>query len=178
MFLGMPLRLIPFEGRSLIVAVYTFRRTHTVQLPLAECWAFFSNPANLAQITPPSLRFRVRSELPTEIHPGLMISYTVTPIGRIPMTWLTEITQVRKPHYFVDEQRAGPYRLWHHEHSFRTLGERETEISDLVHYVPPLGPLGRLINTLLIERELKRIFDFREQQLAAIAGRAPRDAHA
>lgn len=137
-------------------------------MSLDACWSFFSDPANLAKLTPPSLNFTVKSELPNEIRPGLMIRYTVSPIGKIPLTWLTEITQVQKPHYFVDEQRRGPYRIWHHEHFFRAVDSLHTEVRDLVHYVPPLGPLGGLLNSLLIRRQLTRIFDFRERQLAAI----------
>ena len=151
------------------VPVYTFSRTQKVALPLDQCWAFFSDPRNLAKITPPSLRLRVESELPTEIHPGLMIRYTVSPLLRIPMQWLTEITQVRKPDYFVDEQRVGPYRIWHHEHSFQALDEANTEVHDLVHYVPPLGPLGAVVNALAIRRQLARILDYREEQLRRLS---------
>jgi ligand-binding SRPBCC domain-containing protein len=78
------------------VAIYTFTRSQTVEMPIAECWRFFSDPRNLSKITPPDLRFTVRSELPEEIHAGLMIRYTVSPLWGIPMSWLTEITQVRK----------------------------------------------------------------------------------
>lgn len=98
--------------------VYTLRRIQVVKIALESCWRLFSNPANLSKITPPQMRFRVRSELPEEIYPGLMIQYTVSPVLRLPLTWVTEITHVRRPEFFVDEQRIGPYRLWHHEHSF------------------------------------------------------------
>ena len=154
------------------MAVYTFQRKQVVALPLASCWSFFSNPANLSRITPPALNFNIRSELPVEIYPGLMIRYTVSPLLRIPMTWVTEITQVRKPDFFVDEQRVGPYRMWHHEHSFLAVNERETEVRDMVYYVPPLGPIGVLLNAVLIRRQLAAIFDFRTQQLASISNAA------
>ena len=147
-------------------------------MPLEQCWRFFSDPRNLAKITPPELGFIVRSELPEEIHAGLMIRYAVSPLFGIPISWLTEITQVQKPHYFVDEQRVGPYCIWHHEHFFRALGDRRTEVRDLVHYVPPFGPLGALFEPLLIRPQLTRIFDFRQQQLAAIAAATPRDSFA
>jgi ligand-binding SRPBCC domain-containing protein len=142
-------------------------------MPLDECWSFFSNPANLGRITPPALRFRVRSDLPAEIYPGLMIRYTVTPLLRVPLTWVTEITHVRKPEFFVDEQRIGPYRLWHHEHSFSTVDADTTEVRDRVHYVPPLGPIGALLNAVVIRRQLAAIFAFRGAQLARICDRAP-----
>ena len=98
-----------------------------------------------------------------------MITYTVSPILGIPLTWVTEITQVRKPNHFVDEQRVGPYRIWHHEHFFRAIDDGETEVRDLVHYVPPFGPLGAILNRLVIARQLARIFHFREQQLTTMA---------
>ncbi len=147
-------------------------------MPLEECWSFFSNPANLTKITPPSLRFSVESELPHEVHAGLMIRYTVSPLWNIPMTWLTEITQVRKPDYFVDEQRVGPYRIWHHEHFFRGLDGEHTEVRDLVHYVPPLGPLGTWLNTCVIRPQLRHIFDFREGRLAEMSSTRSRDSFA
>lgn len=90
------------------------------------CWTFFSDSGNLTKITPPSLRFAVNSDLPPQIRPGLMIRYTVSPLY-VPMTWVTEITRVRALHYFVDEQRVGPYRLWHREHLFRPLSAGQTQ---------------------------------------------------
>ena len=101
-----------------------------------------------------------------------MIRYRVRPLWNIPVSWLTEITEVQEPEYFVDEQRVGPYRLWHHEHFFRAIDAAHTEVRDLVHYVPPLGLLGSVINALLIRPQLERIFQFREQELTRIAAAA------
>lgn len=156
-----------------IVAIYSFKRCQRVEMPLEDCWAFFSNPANLSRLTPAALDFRVVSQLPDEIYAGLMIRYTVRPLLKVRVQWLTEITQVRKPHYFVDEQRVGPYRLWHHEHSFRALGPGATEVRDEVHYIPPLGPLGALANRFLIAPQLAAIFEFRAARLGELALRAP-----
>jgi ligand-binding SRPBCC domain-containing protein len=147
------------------VPIYTLRRSKIVPMSIDRCWSFFSDPRNLAKITPPSLGFRVESELPEEIHPGLMIRYTVSSLFNNPMSWLTEITHVQKPGYFVDEQRVGPYRIWHHEHFFRAIGTGSTEVRDLVHYGPPFGPLGAALNRFLIRPQLERIFDFRVEQL-------------
>jgi ligand-binding SRPBCC domain-containing protein len=94
------------------------------------------------------------------------------------MTWVTEITHVQAPDYFVDEQRVGPYRMWHHEHAFRAIDAAHTEVHDLVHYVPPLGPVGAVLNKLLIRRQLDEIFDFRERQLRAICDAAAADSFA
>ncbi len=158
--------------------VYTLERKQTVAMPHERCWRFFSDPANLARITPPSLGFRVLSKQPPQIHPGLMIRYRVSPLFGVPVTWVTEITHVRAPDYFVDEQRIGPYRIWHHEHTFRAVDGGHTEVTDLIHYVPPLGPLGAIFNRLLIRRQLDRIFDFREQQLGALSAAGRGDSNA
>jgi ligand-binding SRPBCC domain-containing protein len=107
------------------------------------------------------MNFVIKRALPPQVYPGLMIEYTVSPLLGIPLTWLTEIVQVDAPHRFVDEQRVGPYRLWHHEHSFRALPGAGTEVHDLVTYVPPLGPFGAILNALLIRPQLERIFDYR-----------------
>ena len=145
--------------------IYQLERSETLSLGIEECWGFFSNPRNLEKITPPALRFRVKGALPEEIYPGLMIAYRVSPLLGMPIVWLTEIVQVRAPHFFADEQRIGPYRLWHHEHFFRALPGGRTEVRDLVTYVPPLGPFGGLLNRWLIRPRLERIFDYRAAQL-------------
>ncbi len=147
--------------------IYQLERKQIVSLGLVECWRFFSDPHNLKKITPPELNFRIKHELPPEVYAGLMIEYTVSPLLGMPLTWLTEIVHVEAPHRFVDEQRVGPYRLWHHEHFFRALPECGTEVLDLVTYVPPFGPLGAALNRLVIRPQLERIFDYREAQLGA-----------
>lgn len=146
--------------------IYQLERKQIVSLGLPECWRFFSDPRNLRKITPPEMNFRIKRELPPEVYPGLMIEYTVSPLLGIPLTWLTEIVHVEAPHRFVDEQRVGPYRIWHHEHFFRALPEGGTEVHDLVTYVPPFGPLGAVLNWLLIRPQLERIFDYREEHMA------------
>src|SRR4051794_203099 len=153
--------------------VYTLSRTQNVAMSLEECWRFFSNPHNLAKITPPALRFQVAGDLPPEIYPGMMIQYKVSPLFGIPVTWVTEIVQVNRPHSFVDEQRVGPYRLWHHEHFFVELGKGATEMRDLVHYVPPFGPFGAIINAVAIRRKLDEIFDFRRATMEKLDRREP-----
>ncbi len=97
------------------------------------------------------------------MHPGLMIEYRVRPLLGIPLTWLTEITHVDEPHSFVDEQRIGPYRIWHHEHSFTDAGDGTVTMRDKVTYVLPFGPLGDLVHPFLVEPQLRRIFDFRKE---------------
>lgn len=143
--------------------IHVLRYQQVVPATVDECWAFFSDPRNLARITPPAMDFQVLGELPPEIYPGLMIEYRVRPLFGIPVTWLTEITHTAAPRRFVDEQRVGPYALWHHEHTFTALGSGQTEISDLVHYVLPLGWLGNLAHPFLVAPTLRQIFAFREK---------------
>lgn len=144
------------------MAIHVLRTCQIVPASLEACWAFFSDPRNLARITPESLDFQVLSELPPAMRAGMMIQYRVRPLFGIPVTWLTEITQVAAPGYFVDEQRVGPYAVWHHEHHFQALDAGRTEVRDVVHYAPPFGPLGELCHPWLIAPELRKIFAYRE----------------
>ncbi|RYD78951.1 MAG: hypothetical protein EOP84_13650 [Verrucomicrobiaceae bacterium] len=148
------------------MSIHVFQRSQVIHATLEECWGFFSNPRNLERITPPSLDFVVLTELPPEVHPGLMIQYRVRPLFGIPMSWLTEITHVRAPHYFVDEQRVGPYRIWHHEHSFNSLGGGRVEVHDCVHYMLPFTPFSEVFHPWLVRPQLEKIFSFREQAVA------------
>jgi ligand-binding SRPBCC domain-containing protein len=152
--------------------IYKLERSQMVPMSLEDCWRFFSDPRNLKKITPPAMNFVIKSPLPPAVYPGLMIEYTVAPLLGIPLTWLTEIVQVDAPHRFVDEQRVGPYQIWHHEHFFRALPEGGTEVRDLVTYVPPFGPLGMFLNRLVIRRQLDRIFDYRAAHLPDAGGQA------
>ncbi len=133
-----------------------------------ECWSFFSNPANLSKITPPSLDFKIISDLPAEIYPGMMIEYRVRPLFGIPVTWLTEITHVERPRFFVDEQRVGPYKMWHHEHHFEPLGGGQIKMTDIVTYRLPFSPLSEVFHPLLVEPELRRIFEYRKRVVAEL----------
>ena len=105
--------------------------------------ALLFDPRNLRKITPPEMNFVIKRDMPPEVYPGLMIEYTVSPLLGIPLTWLTEIVHVEAPHRFVDEQRVGPYRLWHHEHFFRAIDGGRTEVHDLVITCRRWGRSGR-----------------------------------
>lgn len=148
--------------------IHVLERTQVVRARLEDCWAFFSNPANLAKITPDSLDFRVLSELPCEVYAGLMIRYRVRPLLGVPMTWVTEITHVREPHYFSDEQRIGPYAMWHHEHFFTDIGNGRVEMRDLVHYALPFGFIGNAFHGLLVAPQIQHIFDHREKAVGKL----------
>lgn len=146
--------------------VQTLYRTQVLPINLREAWDFFSNPMNLQEITPTDMRFEVLTKLPEAVYPGLILHYLVGVLPFLKLEWVTEITVVREPEYFVDEQRMGPYRLWHHEHRFRPV-PGGVEMEDRVHYALPFGALGRWAAGRWVDRKLERIFDFRRHVLAA-----------
>jgi ligand-binding SRPBCC domain-containing protein len=150
--------------------VYRLESSLPLPIDLATAWSFFSNPANLALITPPKLGFEVTSPVPPSIYSGLIITYRVRPIASIPVTWVTEISSVTEPYRFIDEQRVGPYRIWHHEHSFREI-PGGVEMRDEVTYALPFGPLGRIAHSILVRRSLKEIFEYRREVLIKRFGR-------
>ena len=142
-------------------------RLQTVQrLPvsLSEAWDFFQNPKNLRHITPAWLDFNITNEVPDMMNPGTIIAYTIRPLWGIPVQWVTEITHLEEPFYFVDEQRFGPYKMWHHQHNFKSI-EGGVEIEDTVHYGIGYGFLGNIIHESLVRRRLQEIFTFRAQSL-------------
>jgi ligand-binding SRPBCC domain-containing protein len=142
--------------------------TQIIPGTLERVWDFFSDPRNLSRITPPQLDFTVLTELPDRIYPGMMIEYRVRPLFGIPATWLTEITHVEPGKFFVDEQRIGPYRMWHHEHHFTALENGKVEVRDRVTYVLPLGWLGELAHPFLVKPQLERIFAYREKAVGEL----------
>lgn len=150
--------------------VFSIKSKQVLPISLQEAWDFFSTPKNLQTITPAYLRFKITSEIADHMYPGQVITYTVKPLLGIPIFWMTEITHVKEGIYFVDEQRFGPYALWHHQHHFKEV-EGGVEMIDLVHYKLPLGPLGSLANFLFVRKQLKGIFDYRFQFLETHFGR-------
>ncbi len=147
--------------------LYHLRVRQNLPLTLQQAWDFFSNPNNLAEITPAWLNFSVTSSLPEKMHPGMIVTYQVRPWGSLALNWVTEITHVHAPHFFVDEQRDGPYRFWHHQHHFREVNGG-VEMTDVVHYALPFGPLGRLAHYFSVETRLREIFKFRKECLNKI----------
>jgi ligand-binding SRPBCC domain-containing protein len=146
--------------------IYTLKRKQVLPITLEEAWPFFSTPRNLEQITPAFLRFQIVSEIPDDIYNGLIICYRIRAVAGLPMTWVTEIKQVEPLGQFVDEQRLGPYRFWHHLHRFRAVtGGVEVEMEDIVHYVMPWGWIGELVHAVFVRARLRAIFDFRRDYL-------------
>jgi len=146
--------------------IYTLTRKQFLPISLEEAWAFFSSPKNLAKITPKHMGFDIKyiSNNGSPTYPGQLIRYKISPLPGIKMTWLTEITHVQVPNYFVDEQRFGPYALWHHQHRFTEV-DGGVEMVDEVNYAIPLGILGRIANAVFVKHELDRIFDYRYEAL-------------
>jgi ligand-binding SRPBCC domain-containing protein len=135
-----------------------------------EVFAFFSDAFNLEAITPPWLRFRIVTPRPIEMAEGTLIEYCLE-LHRLPVRWLTRIETWEPGRRFVDVQVRGPYRLWHHTHTFEPSGEG-TLVRDRVRYALPLGPLGRLAHAAFVRRDLERIFDFRHEEVARRLGMA------
>ncbi|MEP7143464.1 MAG: SRPBCC family protein [Ferruginibacter sp.] len=141
--------------------VYSITAIQQLPVILDEAWNFFSNPVNLKEITPKNLGFNIISKHQGEkLYPGQIIEYTVRPVLSIPVYWMTEITHVEEKKYFVDEQRFGPYDLWHHQHHFKEMNGG-VEMTDIVHYKLPLWFLGDIANILFVKKQLKEIFDYR-----------------
>lgn len=151
--------------------MYKIEREQFLPISLSEAWDFFSSPNNLAKITPAELGFVVHGNVPERMYPGLFIQYTVSPLLGIPMRWVTEITHVREGEYFVDEQRVGPYAIWHHEHFFTEV-EGGVLMRDVVHYKVPLGILGQLVHPLIVRPKLEQIFSYRWEANERMFGKA------
>jgi len=145
------------------VKPFLLQRVQTLPIALATAWAFFSDPRNLPAITPPDLGFCISSAVPERMYAGMVVSYRVTPFCCFSVAGTTEITHVREPEFFVDEQRFGPYRFWHHQHLFKET-EQGTEMTDLVQYLLPFGYVG-LVVAGYVRSRLERIFDFRRDEL-------------
>jgi ligand-binding SRPBCC domain-containing protein len=147
-------------------------RIQTLPIAREQAWTFFSDPRNLAEITPKDMGFRVLSDPPARIHAGLILAYSVKPFPGFSTAWVSEITHVAAPEYFVDEQRMGPYRMWHHEHWFRQAPGGGTVMEDVVHYALPWGWVGHAVAGAFVRRRLEAIFRFREEALTRRFGRA------
>lgn len=145
----------------------SMHRLHFKQaLPIGldEAWGFFSNPGNLSKITPTSMDFNIISGQSSDMYPGQVITYTVRPLAGIKTKWVTEISQIAKPNYFVDTQLSGPYKVWHHQHLFRKI-ENGVLMEDILHYEVPFGWLGDIVNQLIIRKKVQHIFEHRRAVL-------------
>lgn len=144
---------------------YQFKREIKINASIDDVWDFISSPKNLKQITPKYMGFDIKTkDLAEKMYPGMIISYIVKPLLGLKTTWVTEITQVKDKEYFVDEQRVGPYNIWHHEHFIEPI-EKGVLMKDIVSYKPPFGFLGSIANSLLIKKKLNEIFEYRSEAI-------------
>jgi len=152
--------------------MHSLETTQRLPITLEQAWEFFSSPANLQKITPDYMGFEILSGFkPGEkMYAGMIISYIVRPLLKLPMGWVTEITHVNAPYFFVDEQRSGPYSMWHHQHFFREV-PGGVEMRDLIHYRVPMGILGVIANRLFVRRQLEGIFSYRYRKLESLFGK-------
>ena len=145
--------------------VYSLKTVQKIPVSINVAWDFFSNPKNLADITPGNMGFHIISKHHGEkMYPGQLIEYTVRPVFNIPLYWMTEITHVEDKKFFIDEQRFGPYSLWHHQHHFTPV-EGGVEMTDIVHYKLPFWFLGDIANSLFVANKLQKIFHYRFEKV-------------
>lgn len=143
--------------------IYSLQKTVLIKASMDEVWDFFSSPYNLNEITPPDMSFEILTDIRgRKMFPGMIINYKVRPVLNIPMRWTTEITHCEDGHYFVDEQRFGPYSFWHHLHKFEQKADG-VEMTDLVHYGIPMGIFGRFANSIFVQKKLEGIFEYRNE---------------
>jgi ligand-binding SRPBCC domain-containing protein len=140
--------------------VYKKETVQHINASIEECWAFFSSPKNLQEITPKDMGFQITDYDGKKMYAGQIIQYKVSPLAGLKLSWTTEITFVKDKEYFIDEQRFGPYSLWHHKHFFEPT-ENGVKMTDVVHYALPLGFIGRIMNALVVKNKLKQIFEYR-----------------
>ncbi len=137
-------------------------------LDIGEVWQFFSRPENLNGITPPDMSFEILSDIANlEMYEGMIIQYKISPFLGIKLNWTTEITHVKDQEYFVDEQRFGPYALWHHQHHF-VQKEGGVLMFDKLHYAIPFGPIGRIANGVYVGNKVESIFEYRKKAIADV----------
>jgi ligand-binding SRPBCC domain-containing protein len=141
-------------------------RQQWLPITLDEAWDFFSSPKNLNEITPEDMVFEIKSDVPEKMYQGMFIVYAIRPVLNIPMKWVTEITHVVDKKFFVDEQRVGPYHIWHHEHHFEEK-DGGVLMTDILHYNVGKSFLGWFASKLFVDKKVENIFDYRYKILEA-----------
>lgn len=150
--------------------VHSFRQKQSLQISRDKAWTFFSNPQNLIKLTPKWMRLKFQGDLPSKMHEGMIIIQQVKPVLGIPLTWVTEITHIENQTYFIDEQRIGPYKFWHHEHRLQDT-ENGVELIDTLHYLLPFGILGELAHQITVKRKIAEVFSYRYEVLETLFGK-------
>lgn len=149
--------------------IYTLHKKQKLPISLEQAWDFLSSPKNLKTITPDYMGFEIISGDDRSMYSGQIIQYIVTPVFGVKTKWVTEITHVVDNKYFVDEQRFGPYSLWHHKHFIKEI-DGGVEMEDLIHYKLPMGLLGQLVHPFLVKPKLAEIFEYRKAKLIELFG--------
>ena len=149
--------------------LYQIKTKQKLPISVDKAWEFLSNPKNLKEITPKYMNFRILSGADRSIFAGQIIQYKVTPVLGISTKWVTEITHVKDKEYFVDEQRFGPYALWHHKHFIKKI-DGGVEMEDIIDYKIPFGIIGQIAHPIIVKNKLKQIFKFRENKLKELFG--------
>lgn len=152
-----------------LMALYQLRSKQILPISMEKAWEFLSSPKNLQVITPDHMGFQILSGAERSMYPGQIIQYIVRPFPLVSTRWITEITHVQDGSYFVDEQRFGPYALWHHKHFLKEV-EGGVEMEDVIDYKLPFGILGTWGHSLLVKKQLLKIFKYREEKLSALFG--------
>lgn len=147
------------------MAITQFYAEQKIPSSMEEIWDFISSPANLKKITPPHMGFNITSRnISEKMHEGMIITYKVSPLPGFRTNWMTEITHIKEMKYFVDEQKLGPYKIWHHEHFIEPI-KNGVLMKDLITYVPPFGILGTIADQILIKKQVRNIFNYRKTAL-------------
>ncbi|WP_394749283.1 SRPBCC family protein [Spongiimicrobium salis] len=149
--------------------LYQLHSKQALPISKEKAWGFLSSPKNLQVITPDHMGFHILSGADRPMYPGQIIQYKVSPFPGFTTKWVTEITHVKEGSYFVDEQRFGPYALWHHKHFIKEI-DGGIEMEDLIDYKIPMGILGQLAHPFLVKKQLLKIFQYREKQLSSLFG--------
>lgn len=156
-------------NKNISMKIYTMQSQQKLPISLEKAWDFLSNPRNLKTITPEYMGFNIISGADRPMFSGQLIQYIVTPILGIPTKWVTEITHMVAKEYFVDEQRFGPYSLWHHKHFIKEI-PGGVLMEDIVDYKVPMGSLGQLVHPFLVKPKLNEIFEYRQKKLIELFG--------
>ncbi|QQS36119.1 MAG: SRPBCC family protein [Ignavibacteriales bacterium] len=147
--------------------IFTYKTTQHLKTDIDTAWNFFSDPRNLIKITPEWLGFKITCSLPAKMFPGMLITYKVNPLLKIPLTWVTQINSIEEKCCFIDEQKFGPYKLWHHKHTFKVT-PTGIEMTDEVTYALYFGIFSPLVNKLIVSKKIDEIFSFRKNVLGQL----------
>jgi len=152
------------------MAVHSFKTVQVIPITIEEAWDFFSSPSNLQSLTPSNIKFRIISRHHgLKMYAGQIIEYKVKPLLNIPFYWMTEITHVQEETLFIDEQRFGPFSMWHHQHHFKKV-DGAVEMTDIVYYKIPGWWLGDIVNKIYVKKEVRKVFDYRGRRIKELFG--------